>query len=55
MTHALFLFGGACAVFYSLACHNMSKIVFGSRIAFAFTACCRRRIGFAYPSPKCGE
>ena len=24
-----FLFGGACAVFYSLACHNMSKIVFG--------------------------
>ena len=50
-----FLFGGACAVFYSLACHNMSKIVFGSRIAFAFTARCRRRIGFAYPSPKCGE
>ena len=55
MTHALFLFGGACAVFYSLACHNMSKIVFGSRIAFAFTARCRRRIGFAYPSPKGGE
>ena len=24
-----FSFGGACAVFYSLACHNMSKIVFG--------------------------
>ena len=45
MTHALFLFGGACAVFYSLACHNMSKIVFGSRIAFACTARCRRRIG----------
>jgi len=25
------------------------------RIGFAFTARCRRRIGFAYPQPKGGE